>query len=126
MIQTQTIVNIADNSGSRLGRCIKVIQGYRNRWGSCGELILISVQKLRKKRKIKPKVQKGEVVQAVILRTKSKYRRKNSNFVRFHENTVGLVNKQCRPIGTRIIGPVTRELRASKFMKIASLSGGFV
>nr|YP_005090322.1 ribosomal protein L14 [Heterosigma akashiwo]ACS27141.1 ribosomal protein L14 [Heterosigma akashiwo]ACS27180.1 ribosomal protein L14 [Heterosigma akashiwo]AOT84808.1 ribosomal protein large subunit 14 [Heterosigma akashiwo]AOT84850.1 ribosomal protein large subunit 14 [Heterosigma akashiwo]BAI70636.1 ribosomal protein L14 [Heterosigma akashiwo] len=126
MIQAQTLVNIADNSGSKLGRCIRVGQGYQNRWSSCGELILISVQKLRKKRKFKPKVQKGEVVRGVVLRTKAKFRRKNSNFVQFHENAIALVNAQLRPLGTRVLGPVTRELRNTKFMKVASLSGGFV
>jgi large subunit ribosomal protein L14 len=126
MIQVQTLVNIVDNSGSKLGRCIKVVQGYKNRWSSCGELILVSIQKLRKKRKVNPKVQKGEVVHAVVLRTKAKFRRATSNFVTFNENSVALLNKQFRPIGTRVLGPVPRELRATKFMKVASLSGGFV
>ena len=124
MIQVQSLLNISDNSGCKVGRCIKIIHGYKNRWSSCGDLILISIQKLKKGRKTK--IQKGELVQGVILRTKAKYRKNNSNFVKFNENSVGLVNKQFRPIGTRILGPVLRELRKSKFMKLASLSEGFI
>lgn len=124
MIQVQSLLNISDNSGCKLGRCIKIIHGYKNRWSSCGDLILLSIQKLKKGRKTK--IQKGELVQGVILRTKSKFRKNNTNFIKFNENSVGLVNKQFRPIGTRILGPVLRELRKSKFMKLASLSEGFI
>jgi large subunit ribosomal protein L14 len=124
MIQVQSILNISDNSGCKLGRCIKIINGYKNRWSSCGDLVLLSIQKLKKGRKTK--IQKGEIVQGVILRTKAKFRKKNSNFIKFNENSVGLINKQFRPIGTRILGPVLRELRKSKFMKLASLSEGFI
>lgn len=126
MIQTQSLLKISDNSGGKIGRCIKIIHGFKNKWSSCGDLILISIQKLKNKRKLTSKVKKGEIIQAVILRTKSKYRRQNSNFIKFYENSVGLINKQFRPIGTRILGPVLRELRKSKFMKMASLSKGFV
>ena len=87
---------------------------------------MLSIQKLRKRRKVKPKVQKGEVIYGVILRTQSKYRRRNSTFINFKKNSVALVTNQLRPVGTRVFGPVTRELRTSKFMKVASLSGGFV
>lgn len=124
MIQVQSLLNISDNSGCKLGRCIKIIHGYKNRWSSCGDLILLSIQKLKKGRKTK--IQKGELIQGVILRTKSKFRKNNTNFIKFNENSVGLVNKQFRPIGTRILGPVLRELRKSKFMKLASLSEGFI
>jgi large subunit ribosomal protein L14 len=126
MIQSQSLLKISDNSGGKIGRCIKIINGFKNRWSSCGDLILISIQKLKNKRKLTTKIQKGEMVKAVILRTKSKYRRRNFTFIKFSENSVGLLNKQFRPIGTRVIGPVLRELRKSKFMKMASLSEGFV
>jgi large subunit ribosomal protein L14 len=123
MIQVQSLLNIADNSGYKLGRCIKVI---KKKCGLCGDLILISIQKIKNKKKTKLKIQKGEITHAVILRNKSKFQRKNSNFIKFNENAASPVNKQFRPIGTRIFGPVLRELRKSKFMKIASLSKGFV
>jgi large subunit ribosomal protein L14 len=126
MIQVQTLLITADNSGSKLGRCIKLVQGYQNHWHSCNELILIAIRKLRKRRKLKPKVQKGDVVSGIIIRTKAKFSRKNSNSINFAENAVALVNKQFRPLGTRVLGPVLRELRTSKYMKIASLAGGFV
>lgn len=127
MIQIQSLLNISDNSGCKLGRCIKIQKGFKNRWSSCGDLILVSIQKLKKIKKVKKKkIKKGEILNAIILRTKSKYQRKNSNFIKFNENSIGLLNKQLRPIGTRIIGPVLRELRKSKFMKIASISEGFI
>jgi large subunit ribosomal protein L14 len=126
MIQVQSLLNISDNSGCKLGCCIKLVHGYKNRWCSCGDLILVSIKKLKKGRILKNKIQKGEMIKAVILRTKSKFRRKNNNFIQFKENSIGLVNKQLRPIGTRVIGPVLRELRKSKYMKLASISEGFV
>jgi large subunit ribosomal protein L14 len=126
MIQIQSLLNISDNSGCKLGRCIKIIHGFKNRWSSCGELILVSIQAFKKGKKLKFKIQKGEIMQAVILRTKAKYRRKNFHFIKFHENSIGLLNKQLRPLGTRIFGPVFHELRKSKFMKIASISQGFI
>jgi len=123
MIQTQSLLTISDNSGCKLGRCIKV---FKKKWGLCGDLILISIRKIKKKKKSKLKIEKGDIMHALILRTKSKYQRKNSNFIKFNKNCITPLNKQFRPIGTRIIGPVLRELRKSKFMKIASLSKGFI
>jgi large subunit ribosomal protein L14 len=122
MIQTQSLLNISDNSGCKISRCIKI---FKKKVGLCGDLILVSIRKIKKK-KSKLKIEKGDVMYAVILRTKSKYKRKNSNFIKFNQNCISLLNKQFRPIGTRIIGPVLRELRKSKFMKVASLSKGFI
>jgi large subunit ribosomal protein L14 len=126
MIQVQTILNISDNSGAKLGRCIKIVHGYKNHWSSCNELVLVSIQKLKKVKKVQPKVKKGDLVYGVIIKTKSKIKRKNSSFLKFKTNSIVLLTKQFRPIGTRVIGPVIRELRTTKFMKIASLSEGFI
>ena len=126
MIQVQSILNISDNSGCIIGRCIKIIHGFKNRWSSCGDLILVSIQKMKKKRTLKTKIEKGDITLAVILRTKAKYKRKHSKLINFNSNTIGLLNKQYRPLGTRIKGPVLRELRKSKYMKLAIISQGFV
>lgn len=117
---------MSDNSGCRTARCIKLVHGFRNRWGSCGDLILVSILKFKRGKKLRAKIQKGSIVHAVILRTNARCRRENSSFVRFYDNSIGLLNKQLRPIGTRVIGPVLRELRKSKFMKLASISDGFI
>lgn len=126
MIQVQSLLDVSDNSGCRTARCIKLIHGFKNKWGSCGDLILVSILKFKKGKKLRAKIQKGSIVHAVILRTNARYRRKDSSFIRFHDNSIVLLNKQLRPIGTRIIGPVLRELRKNKFMKVASVSNGFI
>lgn len=127
MIQVQSLVKIVDNSGSKLGQCIKIIKGYRHRWTSVLTPILISIKKLKKVKKVKPKVQKGQIHLGIIIRSKFPFKRKLTSFVKFQENAVALVNKtNYRPIGTRLNGPVLRELRFTKFMKIASLSEGFI
>jgi large subunit ribosomal protein L14 len=90
MIQIQSLLNISDNSGGKLGRCIKILHGFKNRWSSYGELVLVSVQTFRKGKKLRFKAQKGEIVQAIILRTKAKHRRKNFHFIKFHEKQTTL------------------------------------
>lgn len=124
MIQVESLLTIIDNSGCRTGRCIKVLERFRNKWGCCGDLILVAIQKLKKGKEIK--IKKGDLHLGVILRTKSKFRRRNLNFINFKENSIALLTKQFRPMGTRLKGPVLRELRKSKFMKLASISRGFV
>ncbi len=118
MIQMQTKLDVADNSGARLVQCIKVLGGSHRMIASIGDVIVVSVKDAIPRGKVK----KGEVYRAVIVRTVKKIRRIDGSAIRFDKNAVVLINKQGEPIGTRIFGPVTRELRAKKFMKIVSLA----
>lgn len=118
MIQTQTILNVADNSGARSVMCIKVLGGSRRRYANIGDVIKVSVKEAIPKGKAK----KGDVFNAVIVRTCKGIRRPDGSQIRFDENAVVLLNAQMQPIGTRIFGPVTRELRSDNFMKIISLA----
>ncbi len=118
MIQTQTILDVADNSGARRVMCIKVLGGSRRRYANIGDVIKISVKEAAPRGRVK----KGEVLNAVIVRTCSGVRRSDGSLIRFDENSVVLLNAQMQPIGTRIFGPVTRELRGENFMKIISLA----
>jgi large subunit ribosomal protein L14 len=118
MIQTQTILDVADNSGARRVMCIKVLGGSRRRYASIGDVIKVSVKEAAPRGRVK----KGEVLNAVIVRTRSGVRRSDGSLIRFDENSVVLLNAQMQPIGTRIFGPVTRELRGENFMKIISLA----
>jgi large subunit ribosomal protein L14 len=118
MIQTQTILDVADNSGARRVMCIKVLGGSRRRYANIGDVIKVSVKEATPRGRVK----KGEVLNAVIVRTCSGVRRPDGSLIRFDENSVVLLNAQMQPIGTRIFGPVTRELRGENFMKIISLA----
>lgn len=118
MIQMQTNLDVADNSGARQVQCIKVLGGSKRMHASVGDIIIVSVKDAMPKGRVK----KGDVQRAVIVRTASDIRRKDGSVIRFDSNAVFLVNKDGEPIGTRIFGPVTRELRAKKFMKIISLA----
>lgn len=118
MIQTQTRLLVADNSGARSVMCIKVLGGSRRRYANIGEVIKVSVKEAIPRGKVK----KGEVLNAVIVRTRKGVRRPDGSLIRFDENAVVLLNAQMQPIGTRIFGPVTRELRGENFMKIISLA----
>jgi len=118
MIQTQTILDVADNSGARRVMCIKVLGGSRRRYAGIGDVIKVSVKEAIPRGKVK----KGEVLNAVIVRTRKGIRRPDGSLIRFDENAVVLLNAQMQPIGTRIFGPVTRELRGDNFMKIISLA----
>ncbi len=118
MIQTQTILDVADNSGARRVMCIKVLGGSRRRYANIGDVIKVSVKEAAPRGRVK----KGEVLNAVIVRTCSGVRRPDGSLIRFDENSVVLLNAQMQPIGTRIFGPVTRELRGENFMKIISLA----
>ncbi len=118
MIQVETILDVADNSGARSVQCIKVIGGTRRRYASVGDVIIVSVKDAIPRGKVK----KGEVHSAVIVRTKKEVYRNDGSAIRFDKNAAVLINKQLEPIGTRIFGPVTRELRAKQFMKIVSLA----
>ena len=118
MIQAESNLQVADNSGARLISCIKVIGGSKRRFASVGDVIIVSVKEAIPK----GKVSKGDVHHAVIVRTAKEIRRSDGSAIRFDKNAAVLVNKSNEPIGTRIFGPVTRELRSRKFMKIVSLA----
>ena len=118
MIQMQTNLDVADNSGARRVQCIKVLGGSKRRTATVGDVIVVSIKEAIPRGKVK----KGDVHQAVIVRTAKEIRRADGTSIRFDRNAAVLINKQGEPIGTRIFGPVTRELRARKFMKIVSLA----
>ena len=118
MIQMQTVLDAADNAGARRVQCIKVLGGSKRRYASVGDVIKVSVKDAIPRGKVK----KGEVYNAVVVRTRKGVRRKDGSLIRFDGNAAVLLNSRLEPIGTRIFGPVTRELRTSKFMKIISLA----
>ncbi len=118
MIQMQTTLDVADNSGARQVMCIKVLGGSHRRYARIGDVIVVSVKEAIPRGRVK----KGEVQQAVIVRTRAPLRRADGTVIRFDRNAVVLINKQREPIGTRIFGPVTRELRDEDFMRIISLA----
>jgi large subunit ribosomal protein L14 len=118
MIQMQTNLDVADNSGARRVQCIKVLGGSKRKWATVGDVIVVSVKEAIPRGRVKT----GDVHQAVIVRTAQAIRRADGSAIRFDRNAAVLINKQGEPIGTRIFGPVTRELRARKFMKIVSLA----
>ncbi|MSP49275.1 MAG: 50S ribosomal protein L14 [Alphaproteobacteria bacterium] len=118
MIQSESHLEVADNSGARRVMCIKVLGGSRRRFASVGDIIVVSVKEAIPRGRVK----KGDVHKAVIVRTAKEIRRADGSAIRFDRNAAVLINKDGEPIGTRIFGPVTRELRAKKFMKIVSLA----
>ncbi len=118
MIQVQTRLKVADNSGAKLLSCIKVLGGSRRRYAYIGDVIVVSVKEAIPNSKVK----KGDVVRAVIVRTAKEVRRPDGSYIKFDDNSAVLINQLKEPIGTRIFGPVARELRAKKFMKIISLA----
>jgi len=118
MIQTETVLQVADNSGARRVTCIKVLGGSKRRYASVGDVIVVAVKETIPGGKVK----KGEVQQAVVVRVAKEFRRPDGSSIRFDENAAVLLNKQGEPLGTRIFGPVTRELRAKGYMKIISLA----
>jgi len=118
MIQAQTKLRVADNSGAKLLSCIKVLGGSKRRYASIGDIIVVSIKEAMPNSKVK----KGDVFRAVIVRTAKSVRREDGSHIRFDDNSAVLINQQREPIGTRIFGPVARELRAKNFMKIISLA----
>lgn len=118
MIQMQTRLDVADNSGARSVMCIKVLGGSKRRYAGVGDIVRVSVKEAIPRGRVK----KGEVYQAVVVRTKSGVRRPDGSLIRFDNNAVVLLNNQGQPIGTRIFGPVTRELRGDRFMRLVSLA----
>ncbi|MCX8044375.1 MAG: 50S ribosomal protein L14 [Desulfobacterota bacterium] len=118
MIQMQTQLLAADNSGAKRLQCIKVLGGTRRRYATLGDVIIVSVKEAIPNSKVK----KGSVMRAVIVRTKKEVKRPDGSYIRFDDNSAVLINNANEPIGTRIFGPVARELRAKNFMKIISLA----
>ncbi len=118
MIQMQTMLASADNSGAKRLQCIKVLGGSKRKYASIGDIVLVSVKEALPKSKVKKK----DVLKAVIVRTAKEIRRKDGSSIRFDENAAVVINPGGEPIGTRIFGPVARELRAKRFMKIVSLA----
>lgn len=118
MIQMQTNLDVADNSGARRVQCIKVLGGSKRKYASVGDVIVVSVKEAIPRGRVK----KGDIHKAVIVRTAKEIRREDGTSIRFDRNAAVLINPQGEPIGTRIFGPVTRELRARQFMKIISLA----
>lgn len=118
MIQQETYLVSADNSGAKRLQCIRVMGGSTRRYGTVGDIIVASVKEAIPRAKVK----KGDVVRAVIVRTAKEIRRPDGSYIRFDENAAVLINNQMEPVGTRIFGPVARELRAKRFMKIVSLA----
>ena len=118
MIQVTTHLEVADNSGARVVKCIKVLGGSRRKYAGLGDIIVVSIKEAMPGTKVK----KGETARAVVVRTTREYQRSDGSYIKFDGNSAVLINKENEPIGTRIFGPVARELRAKKFMKIISLA----
>lgn len=118
MIQAETKLKVADNSGAKLLLCIKVLGGSRRRYARVGDIVIVSVKEAIPNSKVK----KGSVMRAVIVRTSKEIPRPDGSYIKFDDNSAVLINQQNEPIGTRIFGPVARELRAKRFMKIISLA----
>jgi large subunit ribosomal protein L14 len=118
MIQMQTRLRVADNSGAREVMCIKVLGGAKRRYASVGDIVVVSIKEAMPNAKVK----KGDVAKAVIVRTIHRVRRPDGSYIRFDDNSAVLINANKEPIGTRIFGPVARELRAAQFLKIVSLA----
>jgi len=118
MIQMQTVLDVADNSGARKVQCIKVLGGSKRKYATIGDVIVVSVKEAIPNAKVK----KGDVVKAVVVRTAKEISRVDGSYIRFDNNSAVLIDNQKEPVGTRIFGPVARELRAKRFMKIVSLA----
>ncbi len=118
MIQVTTHLEVADNSGARIVKCIKVLGGSRRKYAGLGDIIVVSIKEALPGTKVK----KGETARAVIVRTTREFQRSDGSYIKFDTNSAVLINKDKEPLGTRIFGPVARELRAKKFMKIISLA----
>jgi large subunit ribosomal protein L14 len=122
MIQIGTFLNVIDNSGARNVATIKILGGYKRRYAYVGDTILISVKNIRSKRRFSSKTKKGEIYKALIVKTKNKSKTFNGDSIQFLENSVVLLNKQNKLVGTRVFGSVSKKLRYTKFLRVVSLS----
>jgi large subunit ribosomal protein L14 len=114
----ESVLDVADNSGAKRVKCIKVLGGSKREYASIGDVIVVSIKDAAPNGKVK----KGQIARAVIVRTRKEVRRRDGSYIRFDDNSAVLINKENEPVGTRIFGPVARELRARRFMKIVSLA----
>ena len=126
MIQQQTMLKVSDNSGAKTVKCIKVLEGFKRKTAHIGDLIVVVVSKLRDKTKKKIKVKKGEIFKALIVKTKYTKMNPDGSFTYFNNNSVVLLNKQKKLLGNRIVGPIPKKLKKSKFSKIMSISTGII
>ena len=126
MIQQQTILKVADNSGAKTVKCIKVLGGFKKRYAKLGDIIVVSIKQLRNKSKKTSKVLKGGVFHALVIKTKAKYKKKDGSTFFLKENSVAMISKQGTPIGTRILGPIPKVLKKKKFFKFINISNGTV
>ena len=126
MIQIGTTLNVIDNSGAKKAYCIKIIQGYKKRYAKLGDIILVSIKMLRKKRRSLSKVKKGEMYRALIVRTKSKNPILSSDNFYFLENSIILFTKQNKFLGTRVFGAISKNFRYTKYMRLIAMSSGFI
>ena len=126
MIQQESILKVADNSGAKIVKCIKVLGGFKKRYATLGDIIVVSIKELRNRSKKTSKVLKGNVFRALILKVKSKYKKKDGTTLFLKENSVALITKQGTPVGTRILTPLPRKLKKKKFLKFISLSIGLI
>lgn len=118
MIQTESVLDVADNSGAKRVKCIKVLGGSKRKYAGIGDIVVVSIKDAAPNGKVK----KGDLARAVVVRTKKEIRRIDGSYIRFDTNSAVLINKENEPVGSRIFGPVARELRAKRFMKIVSLA----
>ena len=126
MIQQESILKVNDNSGAKLVKCIKVLGGFKKQYATLGDIVVVSVQELRNKSKKTSKVLKGNIFRALIVKIKSKYKKKDGTTFFLKENAVALITKQGTPVGTRIISPLPKKLKKKKFLKFISLSLGLI
>lgn len=126
MVQVGTILNVVDNSGARKACCIKVLSGYKKRYAMIGDLIVVSIKNLRTKRKLTSKVKKGEVYKALVVRTISNQKHFSEDSINFFENSIVLLNKQNKFVGTRVFGSLPTSFRFTKYLKLISLSSGLI
>jgi len=126
MIQQESILKVTDNSGAKTVKCIKVLGGFKKRYATLGDIIVVSVVELRNRSKKTSKVLKGNVFRALILKVKAKYKKKDGTTLFLQENTVALMTKQGTPIGTRILTPLPKKLKKKKLLKFVSLSIGLI
>jgi len=124
MIQQQTILKVADNSGAKIVKCIKVLGGFKRRFAKTSNVIVVSIKELRNKSKKTSKVKKGDVYKALIVKTKAKQFNKDGSLIFFDSNAVSLINSQGKPVGSRILVPISKKLKKGKYSKFASISLG--
>lgn len=126
MIQVGTKVKVNDNSGAKIASCIKILNGYKRRYAFVGDLIVVSIQSLRSKRRSQSKVKKGAVMKGLVTHSKIIKTQKNAIAINFFENSIVLINTQGKPIGTRIVGGIPRSIRYSRYMRLVAISGGLI